>query len=132
MYQNLQYGDPARGLRLSVILSALIELTRVKKVRAKRLETKPELESRQGALFAYGRMLLENNSSMMFATVNQQAAFAYIDVIPPRAGTGGFSPDTVSQRSADKIPKSRGHSVDPSIGCDIPEFYRIFGKMCPL
>jgi len=72
MYQNLQYGDPARGLRFSVMLSAVIGLTRIKKLRAKRLETKPELESRQGALFAYGRMLLESNSSMMLATVSKQ------------------------------------------------------------
>lgn len=88
MYQNLKYGDPARGLRLNVMLSALIELTRMKKIRAKRLETKPELESRQGALFAYGRMLLEGNSSMMFATVTQQDDPA--DIVLRTESSGAF------------------------------------------
>lgn len=106
-YSDLHFEEPKRGLWFAFHDSVMHSLIGVPPdSRARRPESKAQLEFRQGALFAYGRSVIENDPSLRFAMVPMQADSAD-SVLRRGVENGGFTyelvqlkeivPDTVNE-----------------------------------
>lgn len=94
-YSDLHFEDPKRGLWLAQRDSVIHNLLGVRSgSRARRPESKAQLEFRQGALFAYGRSVLANDTSIKFAMVLKQAD-SVDTVLRSGAEEGGFTYESV-------------------------------------
>jgi hypothetical protein len=73
-YSDLQFEEPKRGLWFALRDSVMHSfLGSPPDSRARRPESKAQLEFRQGALFAFGRSVVANDTSVRFAMVPKQA-----------------------------------------------------------